>query len=172
MIAILFASAEAGPQPPLPELPDLSVYRSRTLALLRRYFRLSLDIGRLPSLLGREFFRARVASYRVQSFEDSVILVHDVEQCLKRLDELGRTLIARIALQEYTWEETALMMRCSRSTIGRRFSQSLDRLSEILLEAGLLRAFPLVPARRAQGSKTCQEGEIAENLASHCSASE
>ena len=52
-------------------------YRGRTMALLRRYFRMSLDIGRLPSLLGREFFRARVTSYRVHSFEDVVILVHD-----------------------------------------------------------------------------------------------
>jgi hypothetical protein len=107
----------------------------------------------------------------VQSFEDAVILVHDVEQCLKRLDHLGRALIARIALQEYTWDETALMMRCSRSTIGRRFSQSLDRLSEIFLEAGLLRPFPAVPARRQEAPPACQEGEIAENPASDCNRS-
>jgi len=44
------------------EQASLSAYRGRTMALLRRYFRMSLDIGRLPSVLGREFFRARVTS--------------------------------------------------------------------------------------------------------------
>ncbi len=35
--------------------PDLWLYRDRTLALLKRYMRLSVEVGRLPSLLGREF---------------------------------------------------------------------------------------------------------------------
>src|SRR5579872_4845068 len=36
--------------------PDLWLYRDRTVALLRRYMRLSIEVGRMPSLLGREFF--------------------------------------------------------------------------------------------------------------------
>ena len=40
--------------------PDLWLYRERTLGMLRRYQRLSVEVGRLPSLLGREFFRTRV----------------------------------------------------------------------------------------------------------------
>lgn len=38
-------------------------YRGRTVAMLRRYMRYSIETGRLPSLLGREFFRAKVTSY-------------------------------------------------------------------------------------------------------------
>jgi hypothetical protein len=36
--------------------PDLWLYRDRTVGLLRRYMRLSIEVGRMPSLLGREFF--------------------------------------------------------------------------------------------------------------------
>ena len=36
------------------------IYRGRTVAMLRRYMRYSIETGRLPSLLGREFFRAKV----------------------------------------------------------------------------------------------------------------
>src|SRR5579864_1098219 len=52
-------------------------YRGRTVAMLRRYMRYSIETGRLPSLLGREFFRAKVTSYTVVTFEDRVIFVHD-----------------------------------------------------------------------------------------------
>ena len=36
---------------------ELWLYRDRCIALLKRYVRLAVEIGRLPSLLGREFFR-------------------------------------------------------------------------------------------------------------------
>src|SRR5881396_3326590 len=58
---------------------EMWLYRERTLALLRRYLRISIEVGRLPSLLGRELFRSKVTSYRMGSFEDGVIFVHDVE---------------------------------------------------------------------------------------------
>jgi len=148
---------------------NLAVYRGRTMGLLRRYFRMSLDIGRVPSLLGREFFRARVTSYRVRSFEDIVILVHDVERCLERLDDFSRGLVARIALQEYTWDETAELIGCSRRTIARRFPRTLDLLSEIFLEVGLLQ--PL-PSRADEGARACQEALNAEIAASDCAAKE
>jgi hypothetical protein len=62
-------------------------YRGRVVAMLRRYMRYSIETGRLPSLLRREFFRAKVTSYTVVTFEDRVIFVHDMERCLDRLDE-------------------------------------------------------------------------------------
>src|SRR5258705_9881184 len=93
--AVLFATA-GGIIPPSPseqeiwdsfdppEKPeshgDLWLYRERTVGMLRRYMRLSVEVGRLPSLLGREFFRTRVTSYSASTFEDSVIFVHDVER--------------------------------------------------------------------------------------------
>src|SRR5436305_13986039 len=63
--------------------PDLWLYRERTLGMLRRYQRLSVEVGRLPSLLGREFFRTRVTSYHAGTFEDAVIFVHDVARGLE-----------------------------------------------------------------------------------------
>lgn len=143
---------------------NLAAYRGRTMALLRRYFRMSLDIGRLPSLIGREFFRARVTSYHVHSFEDVVILVHDVERCLEKLDEFSRAVVAHVVFQDYTWDETAALMHCSRATIARRFTRSLDSLSEIFLDVGLLEPLP----SKECGSEACQEGFGGQNSASHC----
>jgi len=127
--------------------PELHLYRDRTRALLRRYFRMSIELGRLPSLVGREFFRSRVTSYRMHTFEDAVIFVHDTETCLQRLDVFSQQLIARIIFQDYTMEETAALVGCGRRTVVRRYPRALDRLSELLLEAELLRPLP------------CQEGE-------------
>ena len=39
--------------------PDLWLYRPRTVAILKRYMRMSVEVGRLPSLLGREIFRSQ-----------------------------------------------------------------------------------------------------------------
>jgi len=39
--------------------PDLRLYRQRRLGLLRRCHRLSVEVGRPPSLLGREFWSFR-----------------------------------------------------------------------------------------------------------------
>ena len=77
-------------------------YRRYTEAILRRYLRMSLEAGRAPSLLGREMFRGQVTSYQVHSFVDVVIFVHDVENCLVKLDiVLQQQMIERVALQEY-----------------------------------------------------------------------
>jgi hypothetical protein len=66
--------------------PDLWLYRDRMTAILQRYMRLAMEVGRLPSLRGREFFRSRGTSYHISTFEDSVIVVHDIEKCLEKLD--------------------------------------------------------------------------------------
>lgn len=145
--------------------PDLWLYRDRTLGILRRYRRMSVEVGRLPSLLGREFFRTRVTSYRAGTFEDAVIFVHDVARGLEHLAEFERTLIARIALQDYTQGETARLLGCWRRTVGRRFPEALDQLTDIFLEAGLLIRLPASDVARAQN---CQEGK-SEQL--HVSAS-
>ncbi|MBI2682001.1 MAG: hypothetical protein HYX26_02080, partial [Acidobacteriales bacterium] len=64
---------------------EISLYRGLTIGMLRRYFRVSLEAGRLPSILGREFFRTQVTHYRMHSLEDRIILVFDVEKCLAKL---------------------------------------------------------------------------------------
>src|ERR1700761_9015624 len=80
----------------------IAFYRKRTEALLRRYLRTSLDMGRMPSPLGQTVFRGRASCSRLRNFEDAVVFVIDVEACLKRLDAHSQMLVARITLQEYT----------------------------------------------------------------------
>jgi hypothetical protein len=118
--------------------PELRFYRRRTISLLQRYQRFSLETGRLPSIVGREFFRATVTSYRSVTFEDRVIFVKDVEKVLRRLDDWDQQLIARVILQEHNYDKAAFFLHCSRKTIQRRLPEVLDLLSEYFLEVGLL----------------------------------
>ena len=80
------SNSQNASNPPSDDPRELRIYRDRTSALVRRYFVVSMETGRLPSLLGRACFRSRVTSYRMSNFEDSVIFVYDVERCLERLD--------------------------------------------------------------------------------------
>ena len=126
------------PDSPIDRDAELWMYRDRTVAMLRRYLRYSLETGRLPSLLGCEFFRTQVTSYAVTTFEDRVVFVHDVEICLQLLNDFSRELIARVVLQEHSHDATARLLHCSRKTVERNLPSVLDRLSEIFLEVGLL----------------------------------
>ena len=172
-------AAEAAPAiPELPEVPqqlsDLDedrererrTYRGRTVAMLRRYMRYSIETGRLPSLLGREFFRAKVTAYTVVTFEDRVIFVHDMEKCLDRLDEFSRQLIARHILQEHDRWATAKLLHCNEKTVRRYTPVVLDVLSEILIEVGLMKRLDSIPRNSCQGGKSdlldasdCEDGE-------------
>ena len=168
-VSIAACANSAAKSDPNAEQAPLSAYRGRTMGLLRRYFRMSLDIGRLPSVLGRELFRASVSSYHVQSFEDVVILVHDIERCLEKLDDFSRTVIARVVFQDYTWDETAVLMGCGRRTVARRFTRALDLLSEIFLQVALLSPFPSTSPEAA--ANACQEASDNEIPATDCDAS-
>lgn len=152
---------------PSDRAPDLWLYRPRTTALLRRYLRYSIDVGRLPSILGRELFRSKVTSYRVSSFEDAVIFVYDVERALNQVSAFGQLLIATIIFQEYSQDEAAEHLRCARRTICREFPEALDRVSEIFLEGGLLNPFP---TRSVENS--CQGGPQADFELSDCKQAE
>lgn len=149
--------------------PDLWIYRDRTIGMLRRYYRLSIEVGRLPSLLGREFFRTRVTSYTVSTFEDAVIFVHDVERSLAKLDAFDRKLIAKIILQDYTQEETARLLNCGRRTIVRRFPEAVDKVTEKFLEGGLLAR---IPETSSYAGKSCQEAETGQSEVSCCEDNE
>jgi len=127
---------------PLDRNPDLWLYRKRTVGLLRRYLRFSVETGRLPSMVGREFFRARVTYYTAATFEDRVIFVRDVEKSLDRLDYWDQQLIARIILQEHSQEQAARILHWGLRTVERRLPQVLDLLSEDFLRVGLLAAAP------------------------------
>jgi hypothetical protein len=144
--------------------PDFWLYRDRTTSLLWRYTRLAVELGRLPSLLGREFFRARVSRYDAQTFESSVIFVHDIESCLESLDPVDKIVIAMLALEQYTQEEAARYLHCTQRTIVRHYGEALDRLSEIFLKREILIRLPDEILMR---EKTCQEAETTDSCASY-----
>src|SRR5690348_2852474 len=123
--------------------PEYSLYRARTVAMLKKYFRLSIELGRLPSLVGREFFRARVTSCRMHTFEDVVIFAHDMEAAVAKLSAASRLVLARMVFEEYTFEEAARLLGCSRDSVRRAYFGALDHLSEVLLRSGLLHPFPV-----------------------------
>lgn len=120
-------------------------YRKYTEAMLRRYVSMSMEAGRVPSLLGRELFRGNVTHYQVKSFEDVVIFVHDVENCLDKLGKGQQHLVRRIALQEYTQGETAAMLGLSLRSVVRNYSEAIDRLTRMFLDKGMLQ--PLAASR-------------------------
>ncbi len=121
------------------ERETLPAYRPYTRALLRRYFRLAVDIGRLPSILGGLCFRARVSSYRLHTFEDSVIFVYDIERVFERIERSAMEIVAGVVLLEYSIPEAALRLGITVQRAERRYAAALDTLSAALLEAGLLR---------------------------------
>jgi hypothetical protein len=99
---------------------------------------MSMEAGKVPSLLGQEMFRGRVTSYKVENFEDVVIYLHDVGRCLEKLDKEQQDLISRIALQQYTLGETAELMGLKPRTVIRRYGQAVDRLTRVFLSVKML----------------------------------
>lgn len=127
-------AVSTGPEP----RPNAAAYRAETVELLQRYMRLSLQVGRLPSGVGREFFRAHSSYLRPHTFEDAVIFVIDVERCLARLDAFSQQLIARVVLQDYSEEDAAALLGCGLRTVERRLPEALDEISEIFLNRKLI----------------------------------
>lgn len=117
----------------------LAFYRKYTEAMLRRHMRLSMRVGRMPSLLGQDVFRGKTSTYKISSFEDAVIYVHDMGKCIAKLDAFSQRLITRVALQEYTQGEAAQLLGISLRTVVRRYGEALDDLTEILIERKLMR---------------------------------
>ncbi len=128
---------------------EVAFYRKYTEGLLQRYLRLSMESGKVPSLLGQEIFRGKVTSYKVGSFVDSLIFVHDVEKCIAKLDDEQQHLISRIALQQYSLGETASLMGMKPRTVVRRYGEAIDRLTRVFLSVRML-----------EPQKCCQGGEI------------
>lgn len=140
----LMSQAELPPPSVLSEETELDLwpYRSRTVALLRRYARASVEAGRLPSLLGREFFRARVSSRSMGSFENTVVFVTDIDRTLEELDVMEKKLVAMYVLEEYTIPEIARLLPCSEKTAQRLMHDTIDQVTRLLLGRRLLGRLP------------------------------
>ena len=117
---------------------NLAFYRKYTESMLRRYLYASMQVGRTPSMLCYTVGRGWVSSRPIRTFEDAVIFVLDVETCLDKLGALDRQLLSRIVLQEYTQTEAAVLLGMGVRTVSYKFPQALDRLTRLLLDAGLL----------------------------------
>lgn len=143
--------AEGQPVPPEPKL-ELAFYRKYTEAMLRRYLRLSMEVGRVPSLMGREMFRGNVSHCKMNSFEDAVIFCVDIERCLARLRKTDQRLIQRIALQGFTQEEAAPLLGLGLRSCIVKYGQAVDQLTELFLAGRIL-----------EPQKCCQDPEMVEN---------
>jgi hypothetical protein len=117
---------------------SMAFYRKHTEGLLRKYLRMSMEVGRVPACMPREMFRGSVTAYRVRSFEDCVIFVHDMEQCLAAIEAHYCALITKITLQEYTQGEASRILGVSSRQTARQYGEALDQLTGLLLSRGLL----------------------------------
>ncbi|MGA2902730.1 MAG: hypothetical protein ABSD98_02785 [Candidatus Korobacteraceae bacterium] len=138
---LLFEPHDPSPVAEVDEIdprPEMLCFRGQTLALVRHFFELSCQVGRLPSLLGREFFRARVSHHNIPSFEEQAVFSRDVELCLSRLSDDHAEIITLVGLYDFSLDEVAEMLRYSKAAVHRWFSEALDYLSEIFLRAGVL----------------------------------
>ena len=117
---------------------ELAFYRKYTEALLRRYLRLSTQVGRTPTLMGRELFRGSASHYTMTTFEDEVVFCVDVERCLAKLRKEDQRFIQRIALQGYTLQEAAPLLRLDFRRCHERYNTALDQLTEIFLAGRIL----------------------------------
>ena len=103
---------------------DVLFFRAQTLGIVRHFFEIASQIGRLPSILGREFFRAKVSHHAIPSFEEQAVFVHDVETALARLNEQDGELVALVGLFHYSMDDVAKMLGRSRSFVAQHFADS------------------------------------------------
>ncbi len=138
MQALAPTPAAAAPAEDIDPRPEMVCFRGQTLAMVRHHFELSSQLGRLPSLMGREFFRARVSHHAIPSFEEQAVFVRDVELCLARLNAEHQEIMTIAGLYDFTHDEIAEMLHIAKSAVNVWFAEALDALSEIFLAAGLL----------------------------------
>ena len=133
------AEAELPRARPKP-IVGFAFYRKRTVAQLRRYAQLSMELGRPQSALGKMALRGHASSYRLKTFEDGLVFVLDIEKCLNLLDRTSRKIVTHIALEDYTIVEAVSLMGRSPRSIARIYGEAMDRLTDLFLKIGVLEA--------------------------------
>ena len=119
--------------------PETVCYRGQTLAIVRHFFEMSCQLGRLPSILGREFFRAKVSHHAIPSFEDQALFAHDIQRSLMKLDDAEMDVLTLVGLYDLNLDEAAEILHWSAGYISQRFAEGLAHLTQIFLDSGLLR---------------------------------
>jgi hypothetical protein len=120
---------------------EFGFYRKYTEAVLRRYQRLTMQAGQVPSRMDREMFRGKMSHYKVAGFDDRVIFCVDVERCLRRLNAGDERLVRRITMQGYSMGEAAATLGMSLRSCVRLYWRAVDRMTQMFLTAGLLMHF-------------------------------
>ncbi len=134
-----YAVTEAAlPQARPKTISGLAFYRKHSVALLRRYLQVSMELGRTPSGLGRIVLRGQVSSYRLRTFEDALIFVLDVEKCIRQLDRASRRLVTHVALEDFTLLQAVDLTGHSERSAARIYGDAMDRLTNYFLRFGLL----------------------------------
>ena len=119
-----------------------SFERTRTMALLYRFLRTAMSVGRMPSLVGREIFRTRVGARPASAFENAVVFVCDVEKCLAELEPLEQRLIAYCVLENRSEWEASRQFQASQGFISRHLGHALDVLHVTFCKRGILPPLP------------------------------
>ncbi len=119
--------------------PETVCYRGQALAIVRNFFEMSCELGRLPSILGREFFRAKVSHHAIPSFEDKALFAHDVRKSLGKLDEDEMKVLTLVGLYDLNLDEAAEILHWSAGYISQRFAEAMTRVTQIFLDNGVLR---------------------------------
>jgi hypothetical protein len=119
--------------------PETVCYRGQTLAIIRHFFEISSQLGRLPSILGREFFRGKVSHHVIPSFEDQALFAHDVQQSLMKLEEEDMVVLTLVGLYDLDHDQVAGILHRSSGCISQRYAEALARLTQVFLDTGVLR---------------------------------
>jgi predicted DNA-binding protein (UPF0251 family) len=78
-----------------------------------------------------------------------------VERCLQQLDLISQEVVARVVLQEHSYDEAAELFGWPRRTLARAVRQALDQLTEMFLAGRLIEPYGFIP----KSGNACQEGK-------------
>lgn len=133
-----------------------SYERLRVILLLRRFFRTSLLLGRMPSVIGGDRFRSQFRSRPSRAFEDAVLFVCDVERCLRSLEPFDQRILALCIFEDRSEWETARLFGHPQAHISRRLGEVLDLLHETFCRLGLLAPLPVDAGRTSQPARPAE----------------
>ena len=134
------------------------IYRKRTVAMLRRYMRYSIETGRLPSLLGREFFRAKVTAYTVVTFQQPHVEQNLSQRIHGQWSQTPHRLL--IAVQQTSRRPSIVFLQdMPGDQLSRKLVQLLQAPLHVMHKDHRLDTIP---------ENSCQGGEERENHVSSC----
>jgi DNA-directed RNA polymerase specialized sigma24 family protein len=114
--------------------------RSYTRTMIRRYVLARYQAARIFSCLDASKFSGsgRASARPIRTFEDALVFVIDMDRCMESLSPTDLELLKRTHIQEFTEAETACLMGMSTRTVSTKAKVALDRLTQRLIDSGLL----------------------------------